>query len=71
MIDVLASNLPIAAGTIGALALARYVWAAQRIAGVARVLAIVLVLVGLGGAAGVVDLGRLVDLITGLAGVNL
>ena len=71
MIGTLSQHLPLAAGTLGTLAIARYLWAAQKIASVARIGAVIVVLVGIGGATGVVDMARLVDLLTGLAGVSI
>ena len=64
MWEAIAGYLPIAGGTVATLAVARYLWAAQAIAGIVRMLAIIVVMIGLGSIFGVVDLGRLVDLVT-------
>ena len=64
MWEAIAGYLPIAGGTVATLAVARYLWAAQAIAGIVRMLAIIVVMIGLGSIFGVVDLGRLVDLVS-------
>lgn len=64
MWDAIAGYLPIAGGTVATLAVARYLWAAQAIAGIVRMLAIIVVMIGLGSIFGVVDIGRLVDLVS-------
>lgn len=64
MFEAIAGYLPIAGGTVATLAVARYLWAAQAIAGIVRMLAIIVVMIGLGSVAGVVDLGRLVELVS-------
>jgi hypothetical protein len=62
MIEQLGSMLPIAAGSVGTLAVARWLWMAGKVAQVARIIAVIMVLVVLGAVAGVVDLGRLLEL---------
>ena len=64
MWEAIAGYLPIAGGTVATLAVARYLWAAQAIAGIVRMLAIIVVMIGLGSIFGVVDLGWLVDLVS-------
>lgn len=74
MIDQLGSMLPIAAGSVGTLAVARWLWMAGKVAQVARIVAIIMVLVVVGAVAGVVDLARLLELIqmgSGLLVVSL
>ena len=50
-------------GTVGALALARWCYRAYALAKFARTLALIFALFGVGAAAGVVDVGRLLELI--------
>lgn len=68
MIPGLADALPMTAGTIGTLVVARWLWRAQAIAAWVRVGAIILGLAALGAVVGVVDPMRAFDLVAGLAG---
>lgn len=68
MIPGLADALPMTAGTVGSLVVARWLWRAQRIAAWVRVGAIILGLAAVGGLVGVVDPMRAFELVGGLVG---